>query len=301
MKLSGVFTALATPFRDDLSLDERALASFVDWQISSGISGIVPCGTTGESATLNFEEYCAVVRLCVETARGRVLVIAGAGSHCTTETISRALFVQSAGADAALIVVPYYNRPSDEGVYQHFRAVHDATNIPIVLYNVPQRTAIDISNDTIRRIAELPRVVGIKDCTGAERAAVLRAMLPEKVAILSGEDETALASYMNGGSGCISVVSNVAPNMALELYNLHALGKIDKAKRVGGNLAALSRVLFIEPSPSPTKYALSLMGKMRPKVRLPLVELASNSQTAVKNVLETLDLLRQQKAMHSQL
>ena len=298
MKLEGIFTALATPFRDDLSLDERALVSFVDWQISSGISGIVPCGTTGESTTLNFEEYCTVVRLCVETAGGRVPVIAGTGSNCTTETIGRTLFVQSTGADAALVVVPYYNRPNDEGVYQHFRAVHDATNIPIVLYNVPKRTAIDISNDTIKRIAELPRVIGIKDCTGAERVVALKAMLPEKVAILSGDDETALASYMNGGSGCISVVSNVAPSMALELYNLHVLGKIDKAKRVSGNLAALSRVLFIEPSPSPTKYALSLMGRMRPKVRLPMIELTSNSKIAVRNVLETLDLLQ---AVHNQL
>ncbi|KAF2281785.1 hypothetical protein GH714_042609 [Hevea brasiliensis] len=180
MKLEGIFTALATPFRDDLSLDERALVSFVDRQISSGISGIVPCGTTGESTTLNFEEYCTVVRLCVETAGGRVPVIAGTGSNCTTETI----------------------------------------------------------------------------------------------------------------------VSNVAPSMALELYNLHVLGKIDKAKRVSGNLAALSRVLFIEPSPSPTKYALSLMGRMRPKVRLPMIELTSNSKIAVRNVLETLDLLQ---AVHNQL
>ncbi|MCU7612137.1 4-hydroxy-tetrahydrodipicolinate synthase [Anaplasma capra] len=292
MKLEGIFTALVTPFKDDLSLDEDALVSLVEWQIASGIHGIVPCGTTGESSTLSFEEYCTAIKLCVETSRNRVPVIAGAGSNCTAEAIKKALFAQYAGSDAVLMVTPYYNKPSSEGVYQHFRAIHDATNIPIVLYNIPQRTAVDMSDDTIGRIAELPRIVGIKDCTGAERVTTLKKILPVEFAILSGEDETALACYANGGSGCISVVSNVAPKMALELYNRHVLADIDGAREVNSSFVELSRILFIEPNPSPTKYVLSLMGKMQPKVRLPLLELSSNGQTAVRTVLEKLNIVK---------
>ncbi|MGN7678974.1 MAG: 4-hydroxy-tetrahydrodipicolinate synthase [Anaplasma sp.] len=292
MKLEGVFTALVTPFKDDLSLDEAGFASLVEWQISAGVSGVVPCGTTGESATLSFDEYGRVVRLCVEAVGLRALVIAGAGSNCTAGTIRRVLFAQSVGADAVLLVAPYYNRPNSEGVYQHFKTIHDATNIPIVLYNIPKRTAIDMSDATIARIAALPRVVGIKDCTEAERVVALRKVVPEEFAVLSGEDETVSAFYANGGSGCVSVASNVAPEAALELYTLHRLSKLNEAQLVNRSFLELSKALFCEPNPVPTKYALSLMGKISPKVRLPLVELADESKLIVRTTLERLNLLR---------
>ncbi|MGN7661810.1 MAG: 4-hydroxy-tetrahydrodipicolinate synthase [Anaplasma sp.] len=291
MKLEGVFTALVTPFKDDLSLDKAGFASLVEWQISSGVSGVVPCGTTGESATLSFDEYSRVVRLCVEAVGHRALVMAGAGSNCTAETIRRVLFAQSVRADAVLLVTPYHNRPNSEGIYQHFKAIHDATDIPIVLYNIPKRTAIDMSDATIARIAELPRVVGIKDCTEVGRVVAIKKVVPEGFSVLSGEDETVSAFYANGGSGCVSVVSNIAPEAALELYQLLRLSKLDEAQSVSCNFLELSKALFCEPNPVPTKYALSLMGRISPKVRLPLVELADESKLLVRTTLERLNLL----------
>ncbi len=292
----GLHTALLTPFKDGV-VDEQAFGEFVEWQIASGVHGLVPCGTTGESATLSHDEHNRVIDLTVEVAKGRSLVIAGTGSNSTEEAIMTTRVARKSKADAALIVAPYYNKPTQEGMYQHFKAIHDAVDIPIIVYNVPGRTVVNISDDTIVRLAALPNIVGIKDATGdLARVHSLRRKLAEKnlekdFFLLSGEDMTAVAFNAIGGVGCISVASNIAPRQCAAVQNACLAGDFKQALALQDQLVALHDVMFIETSPAPVKYAASLLGKCRADLRLPLVEVSDLSKKHIEQVLKNLSLI----------
>ncbi len=266
----GVITALVTPFRDG-EVDYAAFERLVERQVAAGVHGVVPVGTTGETSTLTMEEHRAVVKLCVEKVAGRVKVIAGAGSNNTAETLELARHAKAVGADAVLCVAPYYNKPSQEGLYQHFKALNDQVQIPVLLYNVPGRTVVDMSNDTIVRLARLPNIVGIKDATGAlDRMSQLRTEIAEGFSFISGDDPTFLGYMAHGGHGVISVTSNVAPEGMVALYNAAHQGAYDTARQWQDRLIRLHKVLFADSSPSPTKYAMSRMGLCTEDVRLPI-------------------------------
>ncbi len=268
--LKGVFTALITPFRDG-EIDESAFVALVERQIAGGVHGLVPVGTTGESATLSHGEHRRVVELCVRTAGGRVPVIAGAGSNSTAEAIELARHAKTVGADAALMVTPYYNRPSQEGLYRHYAAVNDAVQLPILVYNVPTRTSIDISNDTLERLAKLPNIVGVKDATGdIARASLQRLTCGEDWVMLSGDDPTAMGYIAHGGHGCISVTSNVAPQACAAFYNACLAGDFAAALSWQDRLVRLHKALFLDASPAPTKFALAHLGLCGEAARLPI-------------------------------
>ncbi|MGN7619077.1 MAG: 4-hydroxy-tetrahydrodipicolinate synthase [Ehrlichia sp.] len=288
-----MFTALVTPFKGDFSIDEDAFCKLIEYQISGNVHGLVPCGTTGEYPTLSFEEYCRTVELCVKVTNKRVPIIAGASSNSTQEAIKRTLYVQSLNVDAALVVVPYYNKPTDEGIYQHFRAIHDATNIPIVVYDIPKRTGVHVSDSLMVRILSLPRVVGLKDSTGdLSKPFNLRLSVSKDVALFSGDDFTCLGFNVHGGSGCISVVSNVIPEICSSMQDSFFSGNMKGAIHASETIFKLSKVLFCESSPSPAKYALSLIHKyISPTVRLPLVELTQENKLKVECVLSELSLI----------
>lgn len=287
----GIYTALITPFKDG-ALDEAAFRAFVDWQVTEGVHGLVPCGTTGESPTLSYDEHKRVIDLCVEVAKGRVKVLAGTGANSTDEAIMLTRHAQKAGADGALIVAPYYNKPTAEGLWLHFKAIHDATDIPIVLYNVPSRTVVNMSDDLIARLAKLPRIVGIKDATGdLARPYTLRAKVGADFVQFSGEDMTAVAFNAAGGVGCISVSSNIAPKLCAQVQELTLKGDFAGAAKVQEKLVGLHSVMFCETSPGPVKYAASLLGKCSPEVRLPLAQPGSESQARIREVLVNLSLL----------
>jgi 4-hydroxy-tetrahydrodipicolinate synthase len=267
----GCLTALVTPFKAG-RVDFDALAKLVDWQIDNGVDGIVSVGTTGESATLDVEEHVAVIAATVKAARGRVPVIAGAGGNATSEALALTKASEDAGADGLLHVTPYYNRPNQEGLYQHYAAIARATKLPIVLYNVPTRTACDLLTDTVVRLAMFPNIVAIKDATGnLVRGGELIAKIGDRMTVLSGDDSTAFPLYALGARGVISVVSNVAPRDMAEQWDAVAAGDLDKAKQAHYKLRVLNQLLFAEPSPAPTKAALSLLGRCSTDVRLPLV------------------------------
>ena len=293
MNFKGVYTALITPFTDDGKIDEQAFGDFVEWQIAQGVHGLVPCGTTGESPTLTHEEHNRVIALCVEVSKGRVPVLAGTGSNSTDEAIMTTRHAKKAGADGALIIAPYYNKPPQEGLYQHFKAINDAVEIPIVLYNVPARTVVNISDDTIARLAKLPNIVGLKDASGdLARPYILRSKLGGKqFQMLSGEDMTAVAFNFSGGQGCISVVSNIAPKACSQVQEACFAGDYAKALILQDKLTELNSVMFCETSPMPVKYAAHLMGKCKPYLRLPLVEVSENSKKEIKKVLNALQIL----------
>lgn len=272
---SGVFTALVTPFTPDGQLDEPSFVRHVETQIRAGVSGLVPVGTTGETSTLSHEEHHRVVSLCIEAAAGRVRVLAGAGSNNTAEAIDLARHAHAAGADGVLVVAPYYNKPSQEGLYQHYKAIHDAVEIPVVLYNVPGRTVVDLSNETVARLAQLPRIAGIKDATGSmERLSQMRLEVPEAFACLSGDDPSLLGYMAHGGHGVISVTSNLAPEAMVSLCLACQQGAYERARQIQDQLITLHKVLFADSSPAPAKYGLSLMGQMGPEVRLPIAPCA---------------------------
>ncbi|HCK84571.1 MAG TPA: 4-hydroxy-tetrahydrodipicolinate synthase [Hyphomonadaceae bacterium] len=278
----GSIPALITPFRGG-TLDERAFQALVDWQITEGSRGVVACGTTGESATLSFEEHVRVVELCVEAAAGRAPVIAGAGSNNTALAIELARAAKRARADAVLVVAPYYNRPSQDGLVAHFQAIGEAVEIPILAYNVPGRTVVDISVETMARIASLPNVIGAKDASGdMSRVARHRALCGEKFAQLSGDDGSALGFNANGGVGCISVTANVAPKLCAQMQEACARADYATARAIDAKLAALHRALFVEPSPAPTKYACSLLGKCSDDVRLPILVCSDAAKAQVR-------------------
>ena len=281
----GSFTALVTPFKNG-SLDEKAFRDIVDWQIAEGTNGLVPVGTTGESPTLSHSEHKQVVEWCVDQADGRVPVIAGSGSNSTTEAIELSRHAEDAGADAVLIVTPYYNKPTQEGLYQHYKAINDAIGIPIIIYNIPGRSIVDISVDTMARLFELKNIAGVKDATASmTRVSQQRAAMGPDFNQLSGEDITALGFMAHGGHGCISVTSNVAPRLCAEFQAACLKGNFAAALKLQDKLAPLHTNLFVETSPAPIKYAMSLIGKCAGTVRLPMVLASENAQTAVRQAM----------------
>ncbi|CAA2138598.1 4-hydroxy-tetrahydrodipicolinate synthase [Hyphomicrobium sp. ghe19] len=287
----GSITALITPFRNG-KVDEAAFTRFIDWQISEGTHGLVPVGTTGESPTLDHDEHKRVIELAVEAAKKRVPVIAGTGSNSTDEAVELSQYAEEVGADGVLIVTPYYNKPSQEGLYQHFKAINDAINIPIVIYNIPSRSVVDMSVATMARCFELKNVVGVKDATAnLARPSQTRAALGTEFCQLSGEDATALAFMAHGGHGCISVASNVAPRLCAEFQNACMAGDFKKALALQDRLMPLHEVLFIETNPAPVKYAVSRLGFGTPDMRLPMVPVSEASRRAIDAVLLRLDLL----------
>lgn len=287
----GSIVALITPFRDG-SLDEEALQALVEWHVGQGTHGIVSCGTTGESPTLSHDEHRRVTELCIRTAAGRIPVIAGAGSNSTEEAILLTRHAQDAGADAVLVVTPYYNKPTQEGLYRHFKALHDCAEIPILIYNIPSRSVVDMSVETMARLAELPRIVGVKDATGnIARISQQRAALGQDFLQLSGEDGLALAAMAHGAHGCISVTANVAPAECAAFQNACLAGDFGKALEWQDRLFPLHEALFLETNPSPVKYAASLRGLCGEHVRLPLVEPTEPTRRRVQEAMQGLGLL----------
>jgi len=281
----GSFTALITPFKNG-ALDEKAFRDLVEWQINEGTHGLVPVGTTGESPTLTHDEHNRVVEWCIDQAQGRVPVIAGAGSNSTAEAVKLAQHAEKAGADGVLVVAPYYNKPTQEGLYQHFKAIDAAIGIPIIVYNIPGRSIVDISVETMARLFELPNIVGVKDATAnLVRASQQRLMVGTSFNQLSGEDATALGFMTHGGDGCISVTSNVAPRLCADFQNACLAGDYGTALKLQDRLLPLHTDLFCEASPAPVKFALSILGKSSADVRLPLVPASERAQRLVREAM----------------
>jgi len=291
LPLRGSFTALVTPFRDG-AVDEKALCELVDWQITEGIHGLVPVGTTGESPTLSHEEHKRVVELTVQQTAGRVPVVAGAGSNNTIEAVDLARHAEKAGADAVLVVTPYYNKPGQEGLYQHYKAINDAIGIPIIIYNIPPRSVIDMSVETMARLFELKNIAGVKDATAnLARVSMQRQAMGPTFNQLSGEDATALGFMAHGGDGCISVASNVAPKLCSQLMDACLAGEYGKALELQDRLFPLFQALFVETNPSPTKYALSVLGKIADEARLPMVPVTDKTKETVRAAMRHAGLI----------
>jgi len=289
--IEGCLTALVTPFKG-AKVDFEGLAKLVDWQIENGVDGIVSVGTTGESATLDVDEHVAVITATVKAAKGRVPVIAGAGGNATSEALTLTKASEEAGADALLHVTPYYNRPNQEGLFRHFEAIAKATKLPIILYNVPSRTACDMLTETVVRLADFDNVIGIKDATGnLVRGSELIAKVGDRIAVLSGDDGTAFPLYACGGRGVISVVSNVAPREMSDMWDAAKAGDWDRARKIHHKLRVLNNMLFAEPSPAPTKAALSLLGRCTLDVRLPLVNATPKLLEELRAEMKTQGLL----------
>ncbi|WP_262690477.1 4-hydroxy-tetrahydrodipicolinate synthase [Kordiimonas aestuarii] len=289
--LKGSIPALITPFTDEGEVDYDGFQKFVDWQVKEGSHGLVPVGTTGESPTLSHEEHRKVVELCVEAADGRVPVVAGAGSNNTREAISLIQHAEKVGADAALVVTPYYNKPSQAGLYAHFKAVHDASSLPIVIYNIPGRSVVDMATGTMAELFELPRIIGVKDATGdLDRVASQRAAMGPDFIQLSGEDATALGFMAMGGQGCISVSANVAPRLCSEFQEACMVGDFKKALGLQDRLLGLHRCMFMEPSPAPAKFAGSLIGICEDHVRLPLLAASDTARSIIASNINDLGL-----------
>jgi 4-hydroxy-tetrahydrodipicolinate synthase len=284
--ITGSLVAVVTPMHEDGRLDVGRFRSLIDWHIGEGTDGIVVVGTTGESPTVDFDEHKELIRIAVEHAQGRVPVIAGTGANSTAEAIELTESAHKAGAAACLSVVPYYNKPTQEGLYRHFRAIAEAVEIPNILYNVPGRTVADLGNDTALRLAEIPNVVGIKDATGnIERATDLIKRAPQGFAVYSGEDSTGLALILLGGHGVISVTANVAPRRMHEMCAAALAGNVVEARRINMDLLGLHRRLFVEANPIPVKWALWEMGHIEGGIRLPLTPLATQYHEAVREAL----------------
>ncbi|MEQ9200428.1 MAG: 4-hydroxy-tetrahydrodipicolinate synthase [Rhodospirillales bacterium] len=287
----GSCVALITPFTNG-TVDEKAFQKFVQWQIDEGTEGVVPVGTTGESPTLSHEEHMRVVELCIEVAAGKIPVIAGAGSNSTSEAIMLTQHAEKAGADGALVVTPYYNKPSQEGLYQHFKAIHDATNIPVVIYNIPGRSIVDMTVDTMSRLARLPRIVGLKDATAdLSRPQLTTQACGTDFCQLSGEDASALPYLAAGGHGCISVSANVAPGLLARMHRAWRERDIDTALEIQRRLTPLHKAMFCEPSPGPAKYAAELLGLARSEVRQPILELTDAGKKQVREAMTFAGLL----------
>ncbi|MEZ5691037.1 MAG: 4-hydroxy-tetrahydrodipicolinate synthase [Rickettsiales bacterium] len=293
--IKGIYTALITPFTSENTIDEKKFGDFIEWQIEEGVHGLVPCGTTGESPTLTHDEHNRVIELCVEAAAGRAHIMAGTGSNSTDEAIMTTQHAKKVGADSVLVVAPYYNKPNQEGIYQHFKAINDAVEIPIIIYNVPSRSVVNISDDTIARLAHLPNVVGVKDATGdLARPYLLRNKLKDldkDFFMFSGEDMTAVAFNASGGHGCISVSANIVPSLCAKIQNKCFSGDYYSALELQDKLTELNDAMFRETSPCPVKYAASLIGKSSPYLRLPLVEVTETTKNEIKKILINLDLL----------
>lgn len=287
----GSIVALLTPFKNG-KVDEAAFQSFVEWQVAEGTHGLVPCGTTGESPTLSHDEHNRVVELCIEAAGGKVPVIAGTGSNSTEEAIALTRHAKQAGAAAALVVTPYYNKPTQEGLYQHFKAIHDSADLPIIIYNIPGRSVVDMSIATMARLAKLPNIVGVKDAT-ADLVRPLRTRLEigPDFCQLSGEDATAIAFLAQGGVGCISVSANVAPKACAAMQDAWRNGDYATAYHYRDLLMPLHHAMFVETSPGPAKYAASLLGKCGEDVRLPLVPVSDATRETVRAAMVSAGLL----------
>jgi 4-hydroxy-tetrahydrodipicolinate synthase len=285
--ITGSIVALVTPFFEDGSIDFAGLKRLIDWHIAEGTDCIGVVGTTGESPTVSMEENCEIIRVAVAHAAGRVPVMAGTGANSTAEAITLTRFAKQVGANCHLSVVPYYNKPSQEGIYQHFKAVAEAVDLPLVLYNVPGRTVADMHPDTALRLAQLPGIVGIKEASGnIERASYLIKHAPKGFSIYSGDDSSAVALMLLGGHGNVSVTANVAPRLMHELCMAALKGDAERAAQLHLRLLPLHQQLFCEPSPAPVKWALAQMGRCTPGVRLPLVPLTAAGQTSVKRALQ---------------
>lgn len=290
MMFKGSYTALITPFRDG-QVDEPAYRRIVNWQISEGTHGLVPVGTTGESPTLSHDEHKKIVEIAIEAADGRVPVMAGAGSNATAEAIDFSVHAEKAGANGVLVVTPYYNKPTQEGLYQHFKAINDAVSIPIIIYNIPGRSIVDMTVDTMARCYELKNVTGVKDATAdLARVSQQRAAMGPEFNQLSGEDATALAFMAHGGQGCISVTSNVAPRLCSEFQNACLAGDFAKALKIQDRLLPLHEALFCETSPGPVKYAVSRLGLCDPQARLPMVPITDAAKVKVDAAMEKVGL-----------
>lgn len=284
--IRGSIPALATPMHADGSLDIKGLQRFVDWHVAEGSDGVVIVGTTGESPTVSYAEHCALIRGAIEQAAGRIPVVAGTGANSTREAIELAQFAKTAGASAHLSVVPYYNKPTQEGLYRHFRAIAEAVDLPMIMYNVPGRTVADLSNDTALRLAQIPGIVGIKDATGnIERACDLLKRMPAGFAVYSGDDATALALMLLGGHGTISVTANVAPGLMHAMCVAALDGQVQVAREINFRLLGLHRNLFLEANPIPVKWALARMGHMSDGLRLPLTPLSPEFHERVRLAL----------------
>ncbi len=287
----GSITALITPFTDG-NIDDDTFQRFVEWQIAEGSNGLVPSGSTGESATMSHDEHERVIRLCVEATAGRVPVIAGTGSNSTAEAVSLSRAAERAGADAALVVTPYYNKPSQEGLYRHYKEIHDSVGLPIIIYNIPGRSVIDMSVETMARLAELPRIVGVKDATAdLTRPTRTRHAIGPGFCQLSGEDPSIAAFLAQGGHGCISVTANVAPALCAALQDAWRAGNLAEMARVRDMLTPLNLALFAEVNPVPVKYAVSRLGFGNGSLRLPLVEASAATRAAVDSALRFAGLL----------
>ena len=290
--ITGSIVAIVTPMHEDGSLDLPCLRKLVDFHVQEGTDAIVVVGTTGESPTVDVEEHQELIRVVVEQAAGRIPVIAGTGANSTSEAIEMTEFAKKVGADAALSVVPYYNKPTQEGLYRHFKSIAEAVDIPVILYNVPGRTVADLANETTLRLAQIPNIVGIKDATGnMERGAELINRAPEGFSIFSGDDGTACALLMLGGNGNISVVANVAPRMMHEMCSAAISGNLAKARELNFRLSGLSRHLFCEANPIPVKWACLQMGLMEGGIRLPLTPLSPECHERVRNAMRQAGLL----------
>ena len=287
----GSFVALITPFKNG-GVDDSAFKSFVEWQIAEGTDGVVPCGTTGESPTLSHDEHMRVVEMCIEVAKGKVPVVAGTGSNSTEEAIMLTAHAKKAGADAALIVAPYYNKPTQEGLYLHYHAIAETVGLPIVIYNIPGRSVVDMSVDTMARLAEHPCIVGVKDATcDLARPMLTRLAIGKDFCQMSGEDATAVPQLAGGGQGCISVTANVAPRMCADMHGAWRAGDMAAVMDLQDRLMPLHQALFSETSPTPVKYAASLMGKCSDAVRLPLCAITEAGKERVKSALTGAGLL----------
>ncbi|MBL8781322.1 MAG: 4-hydroxy-tetrahydrodipicolinate synthase [Alphaproteobacteria bacterium] len=290
-RLRGSIPALITPFRDG-RVDIKAFETFVEWQIAEGTNGLVPCGTTGESPTLSEAEFTAVVGAAVKVAKGRVPVIAGTGSYSTAHAIETTQLAQKLGADVALVVTPYYNKPTQDGLYLHFAAIAEATRLPILIYNIPGRSVVDMTPDTMGRLAKISNIIGVKDATAnMARVTQQKASCGAKFVQLSGEDGTALGFNAHGGVGCISVTANIAPRLCADFQAACTKGDYAKARELHERLMPLHDTLFCETSPTPVKYAASLLGKCEETVRLPLAPLSESSKAKVRAAMTKAGLL----------
>jgi 4-hydroxy-tetrahydrodipicolinate synthase len=284
--LQGSLVAIVTPMQEDGALDLDTFRKLIDWHISEGTDGIVVVGTTGESPTVDFDEHCALIRIAVEHAAKRIPIIAGTGANSTREAIELSAYAKQAGADMSLSVVPYYNKPTQEGLYRHFKAIAEAVDIPQILYNVPGRTVADMQNDTVLRLAQIPGIVGIKDATASlERGSDLLRRKPEQFLVFSGDDAAGLALMLVGGHGVISVTANAAPRLMHEMCAAALAGNIGRAREINNRLLGLHRHLFCEANPIPVKWAMQQMGLIKSGIRLPLTPLSASCHDMVRDAM----------------
>ena len=287
----GSMVAIVTPFKDN-NFDEDSFSELIEFQISNGTDAIIPCGTTGESATLSFEEHERIIEFCVEKVNKRIPVIAGTGSNCTKEAIKLTKYAKKAGADGALLITPYYNKPSQNGIYQHYKKIAEEVDIPLILYNVPSRTGVNMLPELVARLSEIPNIVGIKEASGSiDQVSDIISMSKEDFSVISGDDSIFFPILALGGKGVISVSANIVPDKVAELYDSFISGDIDKARELHYKLKPLHKALFIETNPIPVKTALYLMGKISLEFRLPLLELSKENSLHLKNVLKNYNLI----------